>query len=122
MTKDTEGQSFFFRLCTETCIDHFLSFKSLSSSFQKRAIHLIDSYAKLVAYMIRTESRDGDTGKVAVGSRALSVMILLLSQHHESRGMSFNQKAFMRILSSLYAELSKIRNLAVHAGLLEAYR
>ncbi|CDS07581.1 hypothetical protein LRAMOSA01530 [Lichtheimia ramosa] len=121
LTKDTEGQSFFFRLCTETCIDHFLSFKSLSSSFQKRAIHLIDSYAKLVAYMIRTESRDGDTGKVAVGSRALSVMILLLSQHHESRGMSFNQKAFMRILSSLYAELSKIRNLAVHAGLLEAY-
>ncbi|KAI9315132.1 CCR4-Not complex component, Not1-domain-containing protein [Dichotomocladium elegans] len=121
LAKGKEGQSFFFRLCTETCVDQFLSFKTLSSSFQKRAMHLTDAYAKLVAYMVRMVNQDGEEEQIAIASRALSVVILVLTQHHETRHMNFNQKAFMRILSSLYAEMAKIKNLSLNAGILGAY-
>ncbi|KAI7857086.1 CCR4-Not complex component, Not1-domain-containing protein [Circinella umbellata] len=150
LTKDKNGQSFFFRLCTETCLEHFLSFKSLSAAFQNRTMQLIDAYAKLVAYMIHVSSSSSSSvnnkeeekeeeasEKIAIAARSFSVVILVLAQHHETRGMHFNQKAFLRILSSLYAELMNTQHhhynnnnnqkkrhsfsTLVHNGILRAY-
>ncbi|KAI8147372.1 CCR4-Not complex component, Not1-domain-containing protein [Fennellomyces sp. T-0311] len=108
-TQDKNGQSFFFRLCTETCVDQFLSLRSFSSSFQNRTMQLIDAYAKLVAYMALVDEHDA----ISIAGRAFSVVILVLAHHHEQRGMNFNQKAFLRILSSLYSEFNKIKSIQV---------
>ncbi|KAI9263360.1 CCR4-Not complex component, Not1-domain-containing protein [Phascolomyces articulosus] len=122
ITKDKNGQSVFFRFCTDTCLEHFLSFKSLSISFQNRTMQLIDAYAKLLVYMIHVDDSEGDAGKIAMAARAFSVVILVLAQHHETRGIHFNQKAFLRILSSMYAELNhSTQSPSVHAGILRIY-
>ncbi|KAI9030682.1 CCR4-Not complex component, Not1-domain-containing protein [Phycomyces nitens] len=121
-TKDQNGRCFFFRLCTETCVHHFLSFKTQSASFRRRALQLIDSYAKLVAYMVRLETGEDDkTARVTLVSHALSVVVLVLAQHHEKRHVNFNQKPFLRILSSLFCELNKIKNKSIESSIVLAF-
>lgn len=120
-TKDDEGRCFFFRLCTETCVNHYLSFRSVSTLHHRRMIHLIDSVTKLVSTMV-IEEKSSDKAKVKLLNDALSVMILVLSHHHETRGVNFNQKPFLRLFASLYNEISKIRTKSIDASALITFR
>lgn len=121
MTKDDEGRCFFFRLCTETCVNHYLAFRSVSTLHHRRMIHLIDSVTKLVSAMV-IEEKGSDKAKVKLLNDALSVMILVLSHHHENRGVNFNQKPFLRLFASLFNEISKIRTKSIDASALITFR
>lgn len=121
ITKDDEGRCFFFRLCTETCVNHYLAFRSVSTLHHRRMIHLIDSVTKLVSAMV-IEEKNSDKAKVKLLNDALSIMILVLSQHHENRGVNFNQKPFLRLFASLFSEISKIRTKSIDASALITFR
>lgn len=121
VTKDDEGRCFFFRLCTETCVNHYLAFRSVSTLHHRRMIHLIDSVTKLFSAMVIEEKRS-DEAKVKLLNDALSVMILVLSHHHENRGVNFNQKPFLRLFASLFDEISKIRTKSIDASALITFR
>ncbi|KAL7319889.1 CCR4-NOT core subunit cdc39 [Mucor circinelloides] len=116
-TKDEDCRCFFFRLCTETCVNHYLAFRSVSSLHHRRMIHLIDSFTKLVSAMV-IEEKTSDKAKVKLLNDALSVMILVLSHHHQNRGVEFNQKPFLRLFASLFNEISKIRTKSIDASAL----
>ncbi|OAD02750.1 Not1 transcription factor, partial [Mucor lusitanicus CBS 277.49] len=117
ITKDEDCRCFFFRLCTETCVNHYLAFRSVSSLHHRRMIHLIDSFTKLVSAMV-IEEKTSDKAKVKLLNDALSVMILVLSHHHQNRGVEFNQKPFLRLFASLFNEISKIRTKSIDASAL----
>ncbi|CEP18731.1 hypothetical protein [Parasitella parasitica] len=116
-TKDEDGRCFFFRLCTETCVGHYLTVRPASTLHHRRMIHLIDSFTKLVSAMVM-EERESDKAKVKLLNDALSVMILVLSHHHQSRGVEFNQKPFLRLFASLFSEIGKIRAKSIDASAL----
>jgi CCR4-NOT transcription complex subunit 1 len=102
LTQDTEGLCFFVRMCTEVCVDHYMSRRSSSPTHQRRSVAMIDSYAKLVSCMA---AQSGKTRNLEVFGKALSVIVLVLAHHHERLGSDFNQKPFLRLLTSLYAEI-----------------
>ncbi|OAD77396.1 Not1 transcription factor [Phycomyces blakesleeanus NRRL 1555(-)] len=112
------------RLCQHPMVTDQLcsQLATKSASFRRRALQLIDSYAKLVAYMVRLETGEDDKkAKVTLVSHALSVVTLVLAQHHEKRQVNFNQKPFLRILSSLFCELNKLKNKSIESSIILAY-
>lgn len=121
ITKDDDGRCFFFRLAIETCVNHYLAFRSVSTLHHRRMIHLIDSVTKLISIMV-IEEKSSDKAKVKLLNDALSVMILVLSYHHENRGVEFNQKPFLRLFASLFNEISKIRIKTIDASALITFR
>lgn len=121
LVKDEEDRCFFFRLCTETCVNHYLAFRSVSTLHHRRMIHLIDSFTKLISSMV-IEEKSSDKAKVKLLNDALSVMILVLSHHHEKRGVEFNQKPFLRLFASLFNEISKIRTKSIDSSALITFR
>ncbi|KAI7871980.1 CCR4-Not complex component, Not1-domain-containing protein [Mucor mucedo] len=94
-TCDTERLCFFFRLCTEICID----------LYQPSRPQSIDAYTKLVGYMIRIQ--DNYTSKITMATHVLSVAVLVLAHQHETLNTQFNQKPFLKLLSSLFIELNQ---------------
>lgn len=113
LTQDTEGLCFFVRLCTEVCVDHYMSRRSSSPTHQRRSVAMIDSYAKFVSCMASSAARSGKTRKLEVFGKALSVIVLVLARHHERLGSDFNQKPFLRLLTSLYAEIHGCMDLSL---------
>ncbi|KAI8975394.1 CCR4-Not complex component, Not1-domain-containing protein [Mycotypha africana] len=150
MTKESDDRCFFFRFCTEVCVNHYLTFRSVSTVHHRRMIHLIDSFSKLITAMImvkedegkiikQDEEEDGgkakkqkkskkentkvkkddsnvnNMAKIKMLNDALSVIILVLSQQHEKRGVEFNQKPFLRLFSSIFNEISKLNDKSLDA-------
>lgn len=95
LTSDTERQCFFFRLCTETCVD----------LYQPSRTHSIDAYSKLIGYLIRIG--EDYKSKITMISHVLSVVVLVLAHQHETLGTQFNQKPFLKLLSSLFIEMNQ---------------
>ncbi|CAO3600262.1 unnamed protein product [Absidia cylindrospora] len=111
ITQDSEKLCFFVRMCTEACVDHYMSQRSPSPSHKRSSVTMIDSYAKLVSCMATADSVARDDNKLKVFGKALSVIVLVLAHHHERLGSEFNQKPFLRLLTSLYAEIHKCMDL-----------
>ncbi|KAI7871343.1 CCR4-Not complex component, Not1-domain-containing protein [Spinellus fusiger] len=107
-TQSEEGKYFFFRLCIETCVNYYVTFSPNSVSHQGRVASMIDQFSKLVSSMIAMEGGEDQKAKVKLLSDALSVIILVLANHHERRGTNFDQKPFLRLLSSLFTEVNKL--------------
>ncbi|KAI9261911.1 CCR4-Not complex component, Not1-domain-containing protein [Helicostylum pulchrum] len=95
ITCDTERLCFFFRLCTETCIE----------LYQPSRPQSIDAYTKLVGYMVRLQ--ENYTSKITMTTHVLSVVVLVLAHQHETLSTQFNQKPFLKLLSSLFIELNQ---------------
>ncbi|ORE23450.1 Not1-domain-containing protein [Rhizopus microsporus] len=102
---EEEDVCFIFRLYTEACVNQYLTSKITTTIHHRRMIHLIDSYTKLVSAMI---AQSVSFDKLKLLNHALSVIILILSHHHQSKGIHFNQKPFLRLLFSLFHEVSKL--------------
>ncbi|KAI9030832.1 CCR4-Not complex component, Not1-domain-containing protein [Phycomyces nitens] len=120
-TQDEEGRCFFFRLCIETCVNQSLTFSPNNASHQRRVGITIDSFSKLVRYTIIMEPRKDDKAKIKYLSDTLSIVILVLANHHQTRGTNFYQKPFLRLLSSLFSEISKIGIKSVESGMIIAF-
>jgi CCR4-NOT transcription complex subunit 1 len=91
-----ERLCFFFRLCTETCIE-------LYQPSSRRPQQSMDAYTKLVGYMVRIQ--DNYTSKITMVSHVLSIAVLVLAHQHESLNTQFNQKPFLKLFTSLFIEL-----------------
>lgn len=97
---ETDRLCFFFRLCTESCIELYQQ-----SSLRTQAI---EAYTKLIGFMIRLQTNV--TVKVTMASQVLSVVVLVLAHHHENQNVHFNQKPFLKLFSSLFIELNNATN------------
>ncbi|KAI8367053.1 CCR4-Not complex component, Not1-domain-containing protein [Blakeslea trispora] len=84
---------FFLRLCTEACV----------GLYRPSRTQLVDAYAKLVGYMV--SSQQSSTDQLKIISYAFSVVVLVLSSQYEHQQTQFNQKPFLKLLSSLFVEL-----------------
>ncbi|CAM0140611.1 CCR4-NOT core subunit cdc39, variant 2 [Umbelopsis sp. WA50703] len=119
--------SMFFRICTETSIDHAVKFKALSEQATPAAAYQpIDAFAKLVVLILKMQVEnakgEADSAPVDQFTRVLSIIVLVLAQHHEHRRQQFNQKPFLRIFSSFLSEISQNEQAlqSIHFQLLEA--
>ncbi|CAO3654186.1 unnamed protein product [Cunninghamella echinulata] len=118
LTRDSSSLSSFTRMCTEVCVDYYSFNKSTKSANQRRAVCMIDGYAKLIAAMAKLNKEDGNEDyKFKIFSNSLSVAVLVLAQHHQQFGNEFNQKPFLRLFTSLFAEMYDLMD----ANMLLAY-
>lgn len=120
LTQDSKSLSSFTRMCTEACVDYYSSNKSVKPVNQRRAVCMIDGYAKLIASIAKAEKEDNNNEdhKYKVFSNALSVTVLILAQYHEKLASEFNQKPFLRLFTSIFAEMYDLMD----TNLLLAYR
>ncbi|KAI8357332.1 CCR4-Not complex component, Not1-domain-containing protein [Choanephora cucurbitarum] len=87
---------FFLRICTEACV----------SLYRPGRTQLVDAYAKLVGCMV--SAQQNTTEQLKIASYALSVAVLVLSNQYEHQQTQFNQKPFLKLLSSLFVELHQV--------------
>lgn len=62
--------------------------------------------------------------KIKMISHVLSVIVLVIAHQHENQNVHFNQKPFLKLLSSLFIELNNAtsRDKHAHAGFITVYR
>lgn len=112
VSSSTDRLCFFFRLSTETCIE----------LYQPSRPQSIDAYTKLIGYMVRLQ--ESNMAKIKMISHVLSVIVLVIAHQHENQNIHFNQKPFLKLLSSLFIELNNAtnRDKHAHAGFITVYR
>lgn len=112
VSSSTDRLCFFFRLSTETCIE----------LYQPSRPQSIDAYTKLTGYMVRLQ--ENNMSKIKMISHVLSVIVLVIAHQHENQNVHFNQKPFLKLLSSLFIELNNAtsRDKHAHAGFVTVYR
>ncbi|EIE78480.1 hypothetical protein RO3G_03184 [Rhizopus delemar RA 99-880] len=93
VTADSDRLCFFFRLCTEVCVELYQPSKS----------QYVDAYSKLVGTIIYKSH-----GSIKMTSQVLSIVVLVIAQKQEKLGTQFNQKPFLKLLSSLFIELNNL--------------
>ncbi|KAI9280484.1 CCR4-Not complex component, Not1-domain-containing protein [Sporodiniella umbellata] len=93
VTTDSDRQCFFFRFCTEICVE----------LYRPNRTHYVDAYSKLVGTMVEQTE-----GSIQMTSQILSVMVLVMAQHQDRLGPEFNQKPFLKLMSSLFIELNNV--------------
>ncbi|KAG1121280.1 hypothetical protein G6F42_012580 [Rhizopus arrhizus] len=98
-------------LSTETCIE----------LYQPSRPQSIDAYTKLTGYMVRLQ--ENNMSKIKMISHVLSVTVLVIAHQHENQNVHFNQKPFLKLLSSLFIELNNAtsRDKHAHAGFITVY-
>lgn len=55
--------------------------------------------------MVRLQ--DDYTSKITMTTHVLSIVVLVLAHQHETLNTQFNQKPFLKLLSSLFIELNQ---------------
>lgn len=95
VTNNPDRMCFFFRLCTEVCVELYQSTKS----------HCIDAYSKLVNNIIQINQ-----DSIKISCQVLSITVLVIAEHHEKLGTQFNQKPFLKLLGSLFIELNNVND------------
>ncbi|KAI9490122.1 CCR4-Not complex component, Not1-domain-containing protein [Zychaea mexicana] len=103
--------SLFFRVCVEMSIDRVVKYKQIPGQTPGAAYQLIDAFSKLVVGLIKlpVESASTSSGSNAIRvsqfSKVLSVIVLVLAQHHEQNRRQFNQRPFLRLFTCLLSDL-----------------
>ncbi|KAI9256566.1 CCR4-Not complex component, Not1-domain-containing protein [Phascolomyces articulosus] len=110
--KNEDMSSLFFRVCIETSIDRVLKYKQIPGQSPGTAYQLIDAFSKLVVGLIKLptgspESSNSNTSATKINqfSQVLSVIVLILAQHHEQDKRLFNQRPFLRLFTCLLSDL-----------------
>ncbi|KAK4521394.1 chaperone ATPase hsp78 [Mucor velutinosus] len=111
VSSSTDRLCFFFRLSTETCIELYPPARPQA----------IDAYTKLIGYMVRLQ--ENNMARIKMISHVLSVIVLVIAHQHENQSIHFNQKPFLKLLSSLFIELNNAtnRDKHAHAGFITVY-
>jgi CCR4-NOT transcription complex subunit 1 len=104
-----DTSSMFFRVCTETSVNAYLSF--MAAGEYKHVYQALDAMARLVIFILKFNSipgaPDDENNKLKSNylERVLSVVVLVLANMHEESGMGFQQRPFSRFFSSLFNDL-----------------
>ncbi|KAI8332994.1 CCR4-Not complex component, Not1-domain-containing protein [Blakeslea trispora] len=95
-----DGSFLFFRVAIEVSIEHALKLKMLPAQSAPNVVYQpIDALSKLIVTLVQIE------GQPTHLKRALSVTVLHIAQHHEMRGSLFDQRPFLRLLTSILNDL-----------------
>lgn len=100
-----EDMAHFLRLCIESCVEHYEQ-EELGAQTNE-GMFLTDSLAKLVVFLVLNQGEaDGavKADKAAYMDSILSIIVLILNNHHVMRGEQFNQRVFFRLFSSIMCE------------------
>ncbi|KAF9475663.1 Not1-domain-containing protein [Pholiota conissans] len=109
--KAEDASSFFFRVCTETSVNHFN--KCAATGDYDYAFQAVDAMSRLIVYIIKyhgdASGINNDQAKIHYFKKILSIFVLVLSSQHENQ-TTFSQKPFFRFFSSLVNDLHSIEN------------
>lgn len=109
--KAEDASSFFFRVCTETSVNHFN--KCIETGEYDYAFQAVDAMSRLIVYIIKyhgdASGVNNDQAKVHYFKKILSIFVLVLSSQHEAQA-TFSQKPFFRFFSSLVNDLHSIES------------
>ncbi len=110
----------FFRLCVDISVANYeREENTLYGSLDVAYIH-VDAFAKLIVCLVLHQDEQGDStveAKAAYFEAILSLVVLVLCHHHQTRGERFNQKIFFRLFSSIICEVHEVR-----AAIASAYK
>ncbi len=73
--------------------------------YQPSKSQYVDAYSKLVGTIIYKSH-----GSIKMTSQVLSIVVLVIAQKQEKLGTQFNQKPFLKLLSSLFIELNNVND------------
>ncbi|KAL8994310.1 MAG: hypothetical protein Q9169_005683 [Polycauliona sp. 2 TL-2023] len=99
-----EDMGVFLRICIDLAVNHHENEESLGSS---DAYSTIDALAKFVVLLVKHQGEADGAVKASKSSymdSLLSLIILVLNNHHVMRGEQFNQRVFFRLFSSILCE------------------
>ncbi|OBZ87225.1 CCR4-NOT transcription complex subunit 1 [Choanephora cucurbitarum] len=95
-----DGSLLFFRVAIEASIEHALKLKTLpAQSALNIAYQPIDALSKLIVTLVQVEEQP------TYLKRALSVIVLCIAHHHELRSSLFDQRPFLRLLTSILNDI-----------------
>ena len=102
-----EDMTLFFRLCIESSVEKFDREELNPAGILLDAYLHVDALAKLVVLLVKFQGEADGAVKASkseyMGSM-LSLITLILNNHHVMRGEHFNQRVFFRLFSSILCE------------------
>lgn len=100
-----EDMAYFLRSCIDAAVE---TLDQEDPSIQSSECHFpTDCLAKLVVFLVKEQGEaDGAVkgDKAAYMDSILSIIVLLLNNHHTVRGEHFNQRVFFRLFSSILCD------------------
>lgn len=102
-----EDMTLFFRLCIESSVDNFDREVLNPAGILLDAYLHVDALAKLIVLLVKFQ---GETDGAVKASKSeymrsmLSLVTLILNNHHVMRGEHFSQRVFFRLFSSMLCE------------------
>lgn len=104
--KSEDMSSLFFRLCVEMAVDRAAKLKQVPGQSPGVPYQLIDAFSKLVIGLLKIQMESNNSAAmVNQFSKVLSVIVLVLAQHHEQGRHQFNQRPFLRLFTCLLGDL-----------------
>ncbi|KAL8862024.1 MAG: hypothetical protein Q9178_001479 [Gyalolechia marmorata] len=99
-----EDMGLFLRICIDFAVDRYENEEGLGGN---DAYSTVDGLAKLVVLLVNHQGEaDGavKASKASYMDSLLSLIILVLNNHHVMRGEQFNQRVFFRLFSSILCD------------------
>ncbi|KAI4281286.1 MAG: hypothetical protein L6R38_003811 [Xanthoria sp. 2 TBL-2021] len=99
-----EDMGVFLRICIDLAVNYYENEEGLGAN---DAYSTVDALAKLVVLLVKHQGEiDGavKASKASYMDSLLSLIILVLNNHHVMRGEQFNQRVFFRLFSSILCE------------------
>ena len=100
-----EDMADFLRVCIESAVD---AHEQVDPNVQSYEAHFAtDCLAKYVVFLVRNQGEaDGavKANRPAYMDSILSIIVLILNNHHVLRGEQFNQRVFFRLFSSILCD------------------
>ena len=103
--KSEDMSSLFFRLCVEMSVDRAAKLKQVPGQSPGAPYQLIDAFSKLVIGLLKLQMESNSSAMVTQFSKVLSVIVLVLAQHHEQCRQQVNQRPFLRLFTCLLGDL-----------------
>ncbi|KAI9209788.1 CCR4-Not complex component, Not1-domain-containing protein [Polychytrium aggregatum] len=101
----------FFRVCTEVSVESYIKNRSTNGSHHL-AYQGVDALARMIVLLIRDQEVPAsgagsvNTGRLALMTKILSIIVLVLVHSHEQRRNHFNQRPFFRLFSMLLNDIN----------------
>jgi CCR4-NOT transcription complex subunit 1 len=113
--------SLFYRVCLEASVQHAIKYKQIpTGGNQPSAVAAasltyqpIDAFSKLIVGLLQYQQQSSpdatkpttSSAKLSQFTKALSVIVFVMAQHHEQRRQQFDQRPFLRLFTSLLTDL-----------------
>ena len=114
MLNTQEDVTLFLRICVDYAVDVY---ENEDGNGANDGYFAIDGLAKLVVLLVKHQGEaDGavKASKAAYMESLLSLIVLILNNHHVMRGEQFNQRVFFRFFSSILCEWNDLARYSFH--------